>query len=232
MPNRDDYDDSTYNVDSEYEEELKKDWSDNYDDFDPSFWEKFYGGPDHDFDDHDQDEEVMEDQESGIVKDRGIVLDVLLRDYVKIRAKLDDLKDEFGEIREKIVVLLEDDVQLTFGDYHFSVGLSKTWQYSDELEKLIEKVKLDKDHERKNDLANLVSTNRFLKGNKLISKIREMHPRASRPWSPEEDKALLASYRSGMPINEISSIHQRQKSALRARKNFLEKERKSSKLIK
>ena len=50
-----------------------------------------------------------------------------------------------------------------------------------------------------------------------VDQIRESHPRAYEPWSPDEDQQLNSLYKSGRSIDEITLELERQPSAIRAR---------------
>ncbi|MEU1176721.1 hypothetical protein ABZ464_03555 [Streptomyces sp. NPDC005820] len=48
--------------------------------------------------------------------------------------------------------------------------------------------------------------------------IRKQHPNAYQPWSPEDDKRLLALYRDGSrDLNDLGQMFGRQPSAIRSR---------------
>lgn len=50
-----------------------------------------------------------------------------------------------------------------------------------------------------------------------MAAIKERHPRAYEPWSPEEDASLERLYRSGVPTTEIASRLQRRPTAIGSR---------------
>ena len=50
-----------------------------------------------------------------------------------------------------------------------------------------------------------------------LENIRKVHPRAYNPWSTAEDKQLIAFFKSGKDIMEISGLLQRQSGGIRSR---------------
>ena len=231
MPEREDYENWIHGRapdenDSVYDEELETDWGKSFDDLDPSFWEKYYGGSDTAFDEENSIKEVEDDEykDEVEVEDEETEeknLEVLLDEYVTINQNLENLKDQYEELREEITERLADEQVITHEGFRIRVGFSKTWEFSDDLRKLIEKVKIEKKHEIETGIAKLKSINRYLKGQKTQAKVREEYPRAYIPWSKEEDEALKILSEKRVPISEISQIHQRQKNAIRIRINNL-----------
>lgn len=211
MTDKDGYGNCPEESDLVYEQELEKGWGENFDDLDSSFWEKYYGGPDY------EEENEEEDIDDEFEENEEKILENLLSEYVSLSQKFEDIKEKFEELREKIAEQLQDDEIINYEGFYIKVAFSKTWEFSKELQALIEKVKVEKKREIKDGIAKLKNINRYIKGQKTKDKIREEFPRAYMPWSQEEDEALLSLSNRDVLISEISQIHQRQKSAIRAR---------------
>jgi dynactin complex subunit len=222
MPDSDDYDSCLEKNDSVYEDELEKDWGKDFDDLESSFWENYYGGPDDSCEMELLEEEEQEEEEDHQVDGNGDDevdgdLDVLLCRYFILKGNLEELRDKFEGLRESISEQLEDNEQVLYNGFRIGIGVSKTWEFSNDLKELIVKVKNEKKHEIENGIAKVLNSNRFLKVQKLHLKVKEDHPRAYSPWTREEDEALLSLSQRGVSISEMSKIHKRQKSALRTR---------------
>lgn len=54
-----------------------------------------------------------------------------------------------------------------------------------------------------------------------IEKIKENHPNAYEPWTIDEDEKLVALFREGKSVQELSQLFGRTKGAIRARINRL-----------
>jgi hypothetical protein len=50
-----------------------------------------------------------------------------------------------------------------------------------------------------------------------IERIRREHPRAYRSWAPAEDRVLAERFGSGMSIQELARLHERQEGGIRSR---------------
>jgi hypothetical protein len=50
-----------------------------------------------------------------------------------------------------------------------------------------------------------------------IERIRKEHPRAYKPWSVEEDMQLTERFGRGMTIEELTTVHGRQRGGIRSR---------------
>jgi hypothetical protein len=50
-----------------------------------------------------------------------------------------------------------------------------------------------------------------------VEKIRETYPNAFKPWTPEDDKNLIAKFKEGLEMVELAQVFQRGPGGIEAR---------------
>ena len=79
---------------------------------------------------------------------------------------------------------------------------------------------LDKDHViNEPDVIRALNTalEAFASEEKRIQRQRDLPKRVGKPWSEQEDKALINAFDSGISLNDLVDKHQRTRGAIRTR---------------
>tara|TARA_Y100001960_G_C14473325_1_gene728007 strand:+ start:137 stop:655 length:519 start_codon:yes stop_codon:yes gene_type:complete len=162
---------------------------------------------------------------------------VLLNEYLRLKSENLKLKMEIEDLKPKIYKEVNaNNGKIIYNGAKLYSRISKTYQFSENIQNLITLVKEQKLEEIESGIASTTKENRYVivkfdrvvknslkddssddKKNSFISKTREKHPNAYAKWSDEEEELLRREYQNGTPIPQIAKNFNRQVGGIRSR---------------
>ncbi|MBU0520286.1 hypothetical protein KJ564_15260 [bacterium] len=143
-----------------------------------------------------------------------VELQKLFEQYIEIKSKLNELEDRLALLKPRLTEFMTDKKTYGHQDYFFTKGVSRRWQYSNQVEKLEEQLKAKRKDEIDNGIAKVVTETHFVRAARSGAEIRKQYPRHGSLWSKQEEHTLHSEYQKGVEPAIIAQMLQRHPSGI------------------